>query len=138
MLVVFRQQEEGPPTGVIFYEAASLLRPYLCPECPPYKRPRPRRRGQRGHARVPCSTAMPGESPPPGQPWERSDLEKRNAVSKRRVQALLTGASLASNDPAALEMDRYGLGPKGLEAWTHYSGLDSIAGTVRVPWPGGG
>ena len=47
-LVVFRQQEEGPPTGVTFNEAASFLRPYLCPECPPYKRPRSRRRGHSG------------------------------------------------------------------------------------------
>ena len=47
ILVVFRQQLEGPPTGAMFDGAASFLRPYLCPECPPYERPRPRRRRHR-------------------------------------------------------------------------------------------
>ena len=47
ILVVFRQHEDGPPTGVMFDKAASLLRPYLCPECPPYERPRSRQRRPR-------------------------------------------------------------------------------------------
>ncbi len=87
------------------------------------------------HARVPWSTAMPGKARPANRPWERAEWGERDAISQRRVQSLLTGATLDHDDPAGLELDRYGLGPKGLAAWTEYSGLDYVAGTVRTPWP---
>ena len=45
-LVAFTDEAEDV-VGVTLEHAAQLLRPYLCPECPPHERPRSRRRGHR-------------------------------------------------------------------------------------------
>ena len=58
-----------------------------------------------------------------------------NDRSYRRVQALLDGTALA-DDPAGLDLDRYGLGDvRTLADWTEYSGLDYKNLSVRTPWP---
>ena len=61
------------------------------------------------------------------------ELEARGV---RRVRALLGGAPLAEDDPAAAEIERYGLGAAfTLAQWLEYSGFDYAAGTMRTPWP---
>lgn len=65
-----------------------------------------------------------------------ADWAKRDADSKRRVKALLTGAALDADDPAGENLDRYGLGAAyTLDDWMEYSGFDFRAETVRTPWP---
>ena len=86
-------------------------------------------------ARLPFRTSMAGERPP-NRPWERPEWAEMNDVSCRRVQALLTGAALAADDPAGHDQHLYGLGTARMLAdWTAYSGLDYTKQTVRMPWP---
>lgn len=80
------------------------------------------------HGRVPWRTATAGEERPSDlAPWHWPEWAELEEASMRRVQALLTGEN-------GLESEGYGLGA-GLDAWTEYSGLDYVAGTVRNPWP---
>ena len=86
-------------------------------------------------ARMPFRTAMAGERPP-NRPWERPEWEEMDERSRRRVQALLTGAALPADDAAGQDLDRYGLGDvRTLGDWTEYSGLDYTDQLVRTPWP---
>ena len=86
-------------------------------------------------ASLPFRTAMAGERPP-NRPWERPEWAEMNDRSCRRVQALLTGAALAADDPAGHDQHLFGLGTaRTLADWTAYSGLDYTKQTVRTPWP---
>ena len=68
---------------------------------------------------------IPGVERPPGRPWERPEWGERDALSRRRVQAPLTGEPLPLDDPAGFDLDVYGLDPvRTLEQWLEYAGLD--------------
>lgn len=87
------------------------------------------------HGRVPWQTRPAGDRPHM-RPWERPEWKDLHAIGSRRVKALLTGEELPPDDPAAKNLDRYGLGTvRTLAAWYEYSGLDYCAGTVTEAWP---
>ncbi len=89
------------------------------------------------NGRVPWYQAASGGDRPGVKVWDRDPKwHDREAISRRRVRAILTGSRLEDGDPAAEELDLYGLGTsRTLEEWIAYSGLDFEARTVRKPWP---
>ena len=69
--------------------------------------------------------------------WERhNDWGSRDADSRRRIEAMITGKELPLEDPAGIDIDLYGLGNKRtIQEWIDYSGLDMPSRTIIYPWP---
>ncbi len=71
----------------------------------------------------------------PGRPWERPDWHELDVASQRRCRALLGAEECELDDPALIDLDRYGLGSvRSMSEWQEWSGFDYASRTVDADW----